>query len=80
MATVQEAAKERAWRTFLQNIWLDLCVFVGPLLYDLVLNSSGATTKEYWIAGGISLGKTALLVIIAYVMRLKKRPVTETIK
>lgn len=78
--TKQDAAKERAWRTFLQNIWLDLCVFVGPLLYDLVSNAEGAGSKAYWVAGGLSLGKTAALVVISYVMRLKKTPKTETVR
>lgn len=76
----KDAAKERAWRTFLQNIWLDICVFVGPLLYDVVFNAQGLESKEYWIANGLSIGKTVLLVIISYVMRLKMRPKTETTK
>lgn len=78
--TTQDAAKERAWRTFMQNIWLDIVVVVGPLLYDVVLNADATTGKTYWITNGLSVGKTVLLVIIAYVMRLKNRPKTETTK
>lgn len=80
MNTVKDAAKERAWRTFLQNIWIDICVVAGPLVYDLVAKAEPTSTRSYWIAGGLSIGKTVALVIIAYVMRLKKRPQTEITK
>lgn len=69
-------AKDRAWRTFLQNIWLDLAVVVGPLLYDAVSGWDGAFTRAYWLPVGLSVAKTAALVVIAYVMRLKKDPKT----
>lgn len=78
--TKQDAAKERAWRTFLQNIWLDIVVVVGPLVYDLVLNADATSGKTYWITNGLTIGKTVLLVVIAYVMRLKKSPKTETVR
>lgn len=78
--TVKDAAKERAWRTFLPNLWIDLCVIVGPLVYDMIFNVDGLGTKEYWILNGLSVGKTTLLVIISYVMRLKYRPTTEIVR
>lgn len=67
-------AKDRAWRTFLQNVGLDLAVVVGPLLYDAVGGWNGSFSAAYWIPVGIMLGKTAALVVIAYVMRLRKPP------
>lgn len=69
-------AKDRAWRTFLQNIWLDLGVVVGPLLVDAVTNWDGSFSGTYWATVGLSIGKTAALVIIAYWMRMKKAPQT----
>lgn len=67
-------ARDRAWRTFLQNVGLDIGVTVGPLLVDALTRWDGAFTAAYWTPVGISVGKTAALVVVAYVMRLKKPP------
>lgn len=66
-------AKDRAWRTFLQQIGVDM---VAAILAVLATSLAGMdfTSKEAWIALAVLLGKTALSVPIAYVMRLKKSP------
>lgn len=75
-AVARTDAKDRAWRTFLQNIGVDVTVAVAPLLYGAVSTWDGAFTAAYWLPVGLSVGKTAALVVIAYVMRLKKDPKT----
>lgn len=67
-------ARDRAWRTFLQNIGVDIAVTVGPLLVDAFTRWDGAFTAAYWTPVGLSVAKTAVLVVLAYVMRLKKPP------
>jgi len=75
-AVAKVDAKDRAWRTFLQNIGIDILVVVGPLLYGAVSSWDGSFTRAYWIPVGLSVVKTAALVIISYVMRLRKEPKT----
>lgn len=76
---IKAAAKERAWRTFLQNIWIDICLVAGPQLYALITGAH-SLDKSYWVPGLLSIGKTAALVAIAYVMRLKRQPKSEVAK
>lgn len=73
-AKTKADAKDRAWRTFLQNIWLDLGVIVGPLLVDAVTKWDGSFTGSYWTGVGITVAKTAATVVLAYWMRMKKPP------
>lgn len=73
-AVAKVDAKDRAWRTFLQNIGVDIAVVVAPLLYGAVSSWDGAFTAAYWVPVGLSVAKTAALVAIAYVMRLRKDP------
>lgn len=77
---VEQAAKERAWRTFKQQFPLDLAVFIIPLLIDVLANTSSWGTKAYWVTLGVSLGKTILGMLLAYVMRIKNPPQEETTK
>lgn len=70
----RQDAKDRAWRTFLQNIGVDVAVAVGPVVYDAVAGWDGAFTAAYWVPVGVSVAKTAAVVVLAYVMRLKKPP------
>jgi hypothetical protein len=67
-------ARDRAWRTFQQNIPLDILIAVAPLLYDAVMKWDGSFTATYWIAVGVGLLKTAALVPLAYWMRKRKKP------
>lgn len=74
---VQDAAKERAWRTFKQQFPLDLAVFAIPLLIDALANTSSWGTRAYWITLGVSVGKTVLGILLSYVMRIKNPPKEE---
>lgn len=67
-------AKDRSWRTLLQNVPLDILIVIAPLLYDAVSGWDGSFTAAYWVAVGVGVAKTASLAVIAYVMRLKKSP------
>lgn len=79
LEAIKAAARERAWRTFLQNIWVDICLIAGPQLYALVTGAHNFD-GEYWVPGLLSVSKTVVLVVIAYVMRLKSKPKTEVAK
>lgn len=74
---VQDAAKERAWRTFKQQFPLDLAVFIIPVLIDVIASTSNWGTKAYWVTVGVSVGKTVLGMILAYIMRIKNPPQEE---
>lgn len=67
-------AKDRAWRTFQQNIPLDILIAVSPLLFDAVTNWDGSFSSTYWISVGVGVLKTAALVPLAYWMRKRKKP------
>lgn len=77
---VEQAAKERAWRTFKQQFPLDVAVILIPLFIDVLANTSSWGTTTYWITVGVSIGKTVLGILLAYVMRLKSPPKEETTK
>lgn len=77
---VQDAAKERAFRTFKQQFPLDVAVFIIPLLIDVLANTNSWGTRAYWITMGVSVGKTVLSILLAYVMRIKNPPKEETTK
>lgn len=74
---VRDAAKERAWRTFKQQFPIDLAVFIIPLLIDMLASTSVWGTAQYWITIGVSVGKTILGILLAYVMRIKNPPKEE---
>ena len=71
-------AKDRAWRTFIQNWPLDAFVIIAPLLIDAITSADFAFTWAYWVPVLVSIAKTGALTLIAYVMRLKKPPVGAT--
>lgn len=77
---VQDAAKERAWRTFKQQFPLDVAVFLVPLLIDVLANTNAWGTTAYWVTVGVSLGKTVLGILLSYIMRIKNPPQEETTK
>lgn len=77
---VQDAAKERAWRTFKQQFPLDVAVILIPLFIDVLTNTSAWGTTTYWITVGVSVGKTVLGILLAYVMRIQNPPKEETTK
>lgn len=67
-------AKNRAWRTFLQGLLLDVlttvAVAVAAQLTDI------RWTKEYWIGIAALAGKSVVMAIIAYIMRKVAPPKT----
>ena len=70
---VQADAKQRAKRTFIQGIALDVAVAVAVALLAW-LPDADLTSKQAWIILGTSLAKTVLTAVASYVMRLKVRP------
>lgn len=70
---VQADAKQRAKRTFIQGIALDVAVAIAVALLAW-LPDADLTSKQAWIILGTSLAKTVLTAVASYVMRLKVRP------
>lgn len=74
MTTIKQAdAKQRAKRTFIQGIALDVAVAIAVALLAW-LPDADLTSKQAWIILGTSLAKTVLTAVASYVMRLKVRP------
>lgn len=67
-------AKNRAWRTFLQGLLLDVvttvAVAVAAQLSDI------RWTKEYWVGVAVLAGKSVVMAVIAYIMRKVAPPKT----
>lgn len=77
---VQDAARERALRTLKQQLPLDLAVVLLPAFIDVLAHTDNWGTKDYWVLVGVSVGKTVLGMLLAYVMRIKNPPKEETTK
>lgn len=73
----QAAARERAVRTFVQGLGLDVLVAVAAALLAW-LPSADVTSSAAWLILGAALIKTVLQAAAAYVLRLKIRPTEET--
>lgn len=71
-ASVQADAANRSFRTFVQGLLLDLAVAVVLVLATAF--SAIEWTQTYWIALGLTVAKTVLQTVVAYVMRLKVAP------
>lgn len=71
--TTKADAKQRAKRTFIQGIVLDVAVAVAVALLAW-LPDADLTSKQAWIILGTSLAKTVLTAVASYVMRLKVAP------
>ena len=72
--STERDARNRAMRTFAWGLMTDVLVVVLPLLLDALNAYDGAGGRQYWVTVGVSLGKTALMVAISYVMRKVKPP------
>lgn len=70
---VQADAAQRAKRTFIQGIALDVAVAIAVALLAW-LPDADLTDRAAWIILGTSLAKTVLTAVASYVMRLKVRP------
>lgn len=73
ISTTKADAAQRAKRTFIQGIALDVAVAVAVALLAW-LPDADLTNKQAWIILGTSLAKTVLTAVASYVMRLKVRP------
>lgn len=65
---VNADAKDRAWRTFLQGMGIDVAIAVTLVL--MLAFTDIKWTAEYWAALGLSVGRTLLQTCVAYVMRV----------
>jgi hypothetical protein len=61
-------ARNRALRTFLQGLAIDVAVSVCVVLITVFATASSWGELQ-WVAIGFTLGKTVLMTIAAYVMR-----------
>jgi hypothetical protein len=71
LATKQDA-QNRALRTFLQSLAVDVLIALGAVGYEVVSSSSDVD----WKLLGLLLAKTALTVLFSYLMRLKYDPLS----
>lgn len=71
-AVTQADARDRAWRTFIQGLGIDVTIAVTLVL--VVAFKDIEWTPTYWIALGSSLGRTILQSAVAYVMRVFVKP------
>lgn len=60
-------AKNRAWRTFLQGVGIDVAVSLVLFLYAATTDLQW--TKMYWIILGLAFAKTLIQSAISSVMR-----------
>lgn len=65
-------ASDRAWRTFLQGLGIDVAIAVTLVL--AVAFTKIEWTPVYWAGLGSSLGRTVLQSAVAYVMRVFVKP------
>jgi len=63
-------AKNRALRTFIQGLAIDLAVAVGTVLVT-VFATAGGWGDIQWAVVGFSLAKTVVQTVVSYVMRRK---------
>lgn len=66
MTNLTTDARNRAWRTLLQGLAIDIAVAIGFVLYDALQSDA----PDYRLLL-LSLGKTVLQVCAAFLMRLK---------
>ncbi len=69
---VTDDAKDRSVRTVLQGLAIDVSVAVVLVL--AVAFTTIEWTQTYWVARGLSLGRTILQAVVAYFMRLLVPP------
>lgn len=78
-ASVKAAATERAARTAVQGLALDVAVAVAVALLAWLPNAD-LSSSAAWIILGTSLAKTILTAVASYVMRLKVSPAEERVR
>lgn len=70
------AARERATRTFLTGLGIDLAVALATALLAW-LPGADLSQRAAWIILGTTVAKTLLSTAASYVLRLKLQPATE---
>lgn len=70
---VKEDAKDRTFRTLMQQLGIDLVVAIATVLGPAVL-SMDVSSKEQWTVIAFSLVKTIISTVVAYVFRLFYAP------
>ena len=65
---LQQDAANRAWRSFLQGLGIDVLVALALVVYT-VLDSAASWTALEWNIIGFTLLKTVLITAASYVMR-----------
>lgn len=68
-------ARNRAIRTFMQNILIDIAITLLTV-FGTAIATLDITSKEAWTALGLLLAKTAISAPVAYVMRMRVKPAT----
>lgn len=71
-ATTRADARNRALRTLLQSLLVDVLIAVGAVGYEVLASSSDVE----WRLLGLLLLKTVLTVLFSFLMRLKYDPLT----
>lgn len=72
----QAAARERATRTFLTGLGVDVLVGIAAALLAW-LPAANVTDRAAWLVLAATLVKTVLTSVAAYVLRLRVQPATE---
>jgi len=62
-------ARNRAWRTFLQGLGIDVAAAVLLAAGPIVIGSDFAWTRAYWLTLAGLAGKTAIQTAVSYGMR-----------
>lgn len=75
-APTQAAARERAVRTFLTGLGVDVVVGIAAALLAW-LPAANVSDKAAWLVLAATLIKTVLTSVASYVLRLKVQPATE---
>lgn len=73
---VNQQAKERATRAFVQGLVIDVAVAFATVLL-LWLPDADITDRQAWTVLAVTVAKTLMQTVAAYVMRLKVAPKTE---
>lgn len=66
-------AQDRAFRTFMQGIGIDVVVALSIAMGIWVVDAD-ITSKEAWIVLATTGGKTLIITVTSYVVRLKIPP------
>lgn len=76
-AEVRQDAKDRTWRTLAQQLAIDLGIAIATVIGPLLL-SLDVSSKEQWTLIGLSVLKTIVSTLVAYVFRILYAPREES--